>query len=385
MQTDKTLFFYTVILIFIGILFSYSLTTYTTLRLNLNQFHFFIRQLIVGIISIYIMWQISRFNPDKALKIIGFGLFFTSFLLMAIMHILPSSIITEIGGAKRWIKLGIISIAPVEFFKIGFIYFLAWSFSRKIEHNKPLLEEFKIFAPYLVAFLIVIYLIAVLQNDLGQVIVLGITLAVMAFLAGSSFRFFTVIILSSVAVFVIAIVTSAHRIARVKMWWANIQNFVLSFLPDSFAKFLKIQETQDLMQITNSLNAIKHGKILGEGLGNSSFKLGFLSEIHTDFVLSGIAEEIGIISVIAIVIIFFLMTYRIFKISARSENKTFFLFAGGVGLCIISSFLMNSFGITSLTPIKGIAVPFISYGGSSLLANSIAIGMVLMISKRVKL
>ncbi len=385
MQTDKTLFFYTIILIFIGILFSYSLTTYTTLRLELNQFHFFIRQFIVAMISVYLIWQISKLNPDKYLKIIGFTLFFSSFFLMAAMHVLPSSVITEVGGAKRWIKLGIISIAPVEFFKIGFIYFLAWSFSRKIEHNKPLLEEFKIFAPYLAAFLVVIYLIAVLQNDLGQVIVLGVTLAVMAFLAGSSFRFFTVIILSSVAVFIIAIITSAHRIARVKMWWANIQNFVLSFLPEDFAKFLRINETQDLMQITNSLNAIKHGKIFGEGLGNSSFKLGFLSEIHTDFVLSGIAEEIGIISVIAIVVIFFLMTYRIFKISARSENKTFFLFSAGVGLCLISSFLMNSFGITSLTPIKGIAVPFISYGGSSLLANSIAVGMVLMLSKRVKL
>jgi len=385
MQTDKTLFFYTVTLIFIGILFSYSLTTYTTLRLGVNQFHFFLRQFIVGMVSIYLMWQISKLNPDKTLHILGFGLFLLSFILMAAMHILPSSLITEVGGAKRWIKLGVISIAPVEFFKIGFIYFLAWSFSRKIEHNKPLLEELKTFAPYAAAFLLVIYLIAVLQNDLGQVIVLGVTLAVMAFLAGSSFRFFTVIILSSVAVFVAAIITSEHRIARVKIWWANIQNFVLSFFPESFAKFLKIQETQDLTQITNSLNAIKHGKIFGEGLGNSSFKLGFLSEIHTDFVLSGIAEEIGIISIMAIITVFFLMTYRIFKISARSNNKIFFLFTAGVGLCFISSFLMNSFGITSLTPIKGIAVPFISYGGSSLLANSIAMGMILMISKRVKL
>jgi len=385
MQTDKALFSYTVFLILVGIIFSYSLTTYTVVRLEVNQFHFFIRQLIIGLFCIYLMWQVSRFNPDQMLKIFGFTLFFTSFILMGAMHILPSSLVTEVGGAKRWIKLGFFSLAPVEFFKIGFIYFLAWSFSRKIENNKPLLEEIKIFFPYLLAFLLVIYFIAVLQNDLGQVIVLGVTLAIMASLAGSSARFFVLITLSSLGVFIIAIITSPHRIERVKIWWANIQNFVLSFLPDSFAKFLRIQESPDIMQITNSLNAIKHGGILGQGLSNSSFKLGFLSEIHTDFVLSGIAEEMGLVSIITIVALFFFISYRIFKISARSQDKIFFLFSAGVGLEIITSFLMNSFGVTSLTPIKGIAVPFISYGGSSLLANSIAVGMVLMISKKVKL
>ncbi|NPA82774.1 MAG: FtsW/RodA/SpoVE family cell cycle protein [Epsilonproteobacteria bacterium] len=385
MQTDSKLFSYTSFLIFIGIIFSYSLTTYAVLRWDVSQFHFLIRQLIVGVISIYLMWQISRLNPDKALYILGFTLFLGSLGLMVMMQFLPDSLVTEVGGAKRWIKFAGISIAPVEFFKIGFIFFLAWSFSRKIENNKPLLEEIKIFLPYMIAFLIVIYLIAILQNDLGQVIVLGITLAVMAVLAGSSYRFFFIITLSAMAVFIMAIVTSPHRIARIKIWWANIQNFVLSFLPDSFSNYLKISDTPDTLQITNSLNAIKHGGFTGQGLANGSFKLGFLSEIHTDFVLSGIAEEIGTLSVIAIIFIFFIMTYRVFKISARSENKTFYLFSAGVALSLITSFLMNSFGVTSLTPIKGIAVPFLSYGGSSLLANAIAIGMVLMISKRVKL
>ncbi len=385
MKTDVKLFSYTAFLIFIGIIFSYSLTTYTVIRLEVNQFHFFIRELIVGMFGIYLMWQISRFNPDKALNIMGFMLFIGSLALMILMQFLPSSLVTEVGGAKRWIKFAGISLAPVEFFKIGFIFFLAWSFSRKIEKDKPLFEEIKIFLPYMIAFLIVIYLIAILQNDLGQVIVLGITLAFMAVLAGSSFRFFFIITISAISVFIMAIVTSPHRIARIKIWWANIQNFVLSFLPDSFSNYLKIEKAPDGLQITNSLNAIKHGGFLGQGLANSSFKLGFLSEIHTDFVLSGIAEEIGTISVIGIIFIFSIITYKIFKISARSENKMFYLFSAGVALSLITSFLMNSFGVTSLTPIKGIAIPFLSYGGSSLLANSIAIGMVLMISKRNKL
>ncbi len=384
MQTDIKLFSYTAFLIFIGILFSYSLTTYTTLRLEVDQFHFFIRQFVVGMVGIYLMWQISRLNPYKALNILGFTLFIASLILMVLMQFLPSSLVTEVGGAKRWIKFAGISLAPVEFFKIGFIFFLAWSFSRKIENNKPLLEEIKIFLPYMLTFLAVIYLIAVLQNDLGQVIVLGITLAFMAVLAGSSFRFFFLITLSATAVFIAAIITSPHRIARVKVWWATIQNFVLSFLPQSLSNYLKIDNPPDALQITNSLNAIKHGGFFGQGLANSIFKLGFLSEIHTDFVLSGIAEEIGTISIIVITVIFMIITYKIFKISARSENKIFYLFSAGVALSLITSFLMNSFGVTSLTPIKGIAIPFISYGGSSLLANSIAIGMVLMISKRAK-
>jgi cell division protein FtsW len=243
----------------------------------------------------------------------------------------------------------------------------------------------KLILPYVGLFLLVIYLIAIMQNDLGQVVVLALTLAFMAFFAGTSLRFFMLSILGSIIIFLIAIFTSDHRILRIKTWWATIQDMVLSLFPPSIANALRVENAPEPYQISHSLNAIKHGGLFGEGLGIGLFKLGYLSEVHTDFVLAGITEELGALGTTFLTLIIFTMIYRIFKISSRSENKVFYLFSLGIGLLIVFSFLMNAYGITSITPIKGIAVPFISYGGSSLLAISIGVGMVLMVSKRAKL
>lgn len=385
MAVDKTIFFVTITLIIMGIVFSLSLTTYTTVQLGYNELHFFIRQLIVGLFSIFLIWAISRLDPDIYFKPLGFTIFLVFLLLMTLMHFLPETYVTEVGGAKRWVKLPVISLAPVEFFKVGFIFFLAWSFSRKIEPGvDKLKDELWIFLPYVLAFGVVVYLIAIMQNDIGQVIVLGTALAVMAFMAGTSTRFFMFSMLAAIAVFVIAIVGSDHRVARVISWWSNIQNFVLSFLPDSIADRLRVEVTEAPYQITNSFYAIKNGGLFGEGLGNGTIKLGYLTEVHTDFVLAGIAEELGLMGILFVIALFFVIIFRTLKLSNRSENKTYSLFALGVTLLIGTSLFINSFGITGITPIKGIAVPFLSYGGSSLLAHSIAIGMVLMISKKVR-
>jgi cell division protein FtsW len=224
-----------------------------------------------------------------------------------------------------------------------------------------------------------------MQNDIGQVIVLGTSLAVMAFMAGTSTRFFMFSMLGATIVFIIAIVGSEHRVARVISWWSNIQNFVLSFLPNSLADKLRVEVSDTPYQITNSYYAIKNGGFFGEGIGNGTIKLGYLTEVHTDFVLAGIAEEIGLIGLLFVIGLFFVLIFRFLKIANRSENRMHSLFALGVTLLIGTSLFINSFGITGITPIKGIAVPFLSYGGSSLLAHSIAIGMVLMISKKVRM
>lgn len=386
MATDKTLFILCAFCIFIGITFTLSLPSFTVLFFDFSEWHFFIRQGLVGMISILVMWILSQLNPEKHLIWLGFGIFFTCLFLMGIMHYLPESFVTSAGGAKRWIRLPGFSFAPVEFFKIGFVYFLAWSFARKLDDNKkPLKEEMLLILPYVAVFLLVIYLIAVMQNDLGQVVVLALTLGFMAFFAGTSLRLFMLSILSAICVFVIAIITSDHRIIRIKTWWANIQDMVLSLFPQSIASALRVENAPEPYQISHSLNAIKHGGLFGEGIGGGFFKLGYLSEVHTDFVLAGIAEELGALGVTFVTLSIFTIIYRIFKISSRSTNRVFYLFSLGIGLLIVFSFLMNAYGITSITPIKGIAVPFLSYGGSSLLALSFGIGMVLMISKRAKL
>ena len=386
MRTDKILFSLAALAIFVGIIFSLSLPVFTILFFDYAEYHFFLRQFAVGMVAITLMWAISQLDPDKYLIYIGFSIFLSCLLLMGVMHYLPESLVTSAGGAKRWIRLPGFSLAPVEFFKIGFVYFLAWSFARKLnEHKKTLKEELKLILPYIAMFVLVIYLIAVMQNDLGQVIVLALTLAVMAFFAGTSLQLFMLSILGSLVVFLIAIFSSTHRILRIKTWWATIQNMVLSMFPENIAAALRVDDAPEPYQISHSLNAIKHGGLFGEGIGNGLFKLGYLSEVHTDFVLAGIAEELGAIGVMLLALVILFIVYRIFKIASRSLNKVYYLFSLGIGLLIVFSFLMNAYGITSITPIKGISVPFISYGGSSILALSLGIGMVLMISKKVKL
>ncbi len=385
MQADKWIFYSCVALITIGIVFSLSLPVFTVLFFNYDSYHFFIRQLVVGAIGIFLMWGISRLDPDKSMVWIGFCLFGFCAIAMGAMHALPSSLVTDAGGAKRWIRLPGFSLAPVEFFKIGFVYFLAWSFARKIDGSKKSLkQEFKLILPYMFLFLIAVYLIAILQNDLGQVVVLALTLIVMMLFAGTSKRLFVIGMAGASVLAIVAIFTSEHRILRIKSWWGTVQNMVLSLMPENMANMFRVEGVPEPYQISHSLNAIKHGGFFGEGLGAGVFKLGFLSEVHTDFVLAGIAEEVGVLGILIITSLLLILLFRIFRVSSRSENKVYHLFTLGVGLLISFSFIMNSYGITSITPIKGIAVPFLSYGGSSILALCIGVGMVLMVSKKVK-
>lgn len=386
-MADRQLFTLVSVLIGIGIVLAYSLATYATLLFNVSQFHFALRQALFGVFSIILMFLLSRLDPDKWLKPLGFTLFFGSTFLMIAMPFLPESFVSAVGGAKRWIKVFGFSLAPVEFFKVGFIYFLAWSFSRKIDYHDGmgLKNEFIRFAPYGVVFVGAMFIIAFVQNDLGQVVVLGLTLLFMLMLAGSSFRFFFTIMFGALLFFIFFILTAEHRILRIKSWWALAQNSVLALFPESIARQLRVPTEVEPYQIGHSLNAIYNGGLFGVGLGNGTFKLGFLSEVHTDFVLAGIAEEFGFVGVFVVVVIFLWMLQRIFKIANRSKDRSIYLFSIGVGLLLSFAFLINAYGISGITPIKGISVPFLSYGGSTILAASIGVGMVLMASKKAKM
>jgi cell division protein FtsW len=186
------------------------------------------------------------------------------------------------------------------------------------------------------------------------------------------------IFLVGIIIGVIAIVSKPYRLARIENWLytMSLNFFKQPIIEGSIANY---------NQVIQSLNAIHHGGILGVGIGEGVFKLGYLSDVHTDFVLAGIAEESGLLGITIILGLFAVLLYRIFRISNRSEKKEYQLFALGVGSLIALQLLLNGFGITSLFPLKGLTVPFLSYGGSSLIAFCIAIGMVLMISKRAKI
>ncbi len=327
--------------------------------------------------GMFIMIFLARLNPDKWFEKIGWGILVFSAVLVLAMPFLPEYIAPVINGAKRWIKIGPVKFAPVEFFKIGVIFFLSWSFTRQVKENKPLKEEFRLILRYFLILGVFWYLILAYQSDLGQVIVMGVFFAFMLLIAGGRFQSFTLILATGIFVFIAAIISSGYRYARFKAWLHLMTN---NFFPD-----ISVTSSMSYGQVAQSLNAIYHGGILGCGIGNGIFKLGFLSDVHTDFVLAGIAEETGIIGISIIVVLMLSLVYRLYKIANRSEKKEYQLFAFGVGTLIMIQFLFNGLGVTSLIPIKGLTVPFLSYGGSSLVALCTAIGMVLMISKKAKI
>jgi len=382
---DKPLFAAVMSLLTLSLVMSYSLSTYTVVHFGYDDFHFFIRQsmaIFIGFITIVIL---SKLDADKWFVGLGLALFIIFFLIMISMQFLPSSLVKAVGGAKRWIHLGPISLAPVEFFKIGFVFFVSWSFSRKLLHKSHMgfVEELRMFTPYIFIFIIAVVIIAVFQKDLGQVVVLGATLMVLFIFIGSSWKFFMMMFLGVIGAFVTLIIVAPHRMIRVKSWWSTVQDTILSILPFDQLQHLRIEALKEPYQISNSLNAIYNGGFWGQGLGNGQFKLGYLSEVHTDFILAGITEELGYAGLLVIVGTFLFIIYRIFQIASKVKNPMYYLFSVGVGLLIAFSFILNAYGISGITPIKGIAVPFLSYGGSHIWAACIGIGLVLMISKKV--
>ena len=381
---DKFLFYLVAAIAILSTLSAYSLSTYITLHFGYSQFHFFIRQLISVAVALFLLWFLAAKFPVQHATKFGIGLFIFFFILMIVMIFMPPSLVTAVGGAKRWIKLPGFSLAPVEFFKIGFIFFLAWSFSRKFqeEGKTDLKRELLSILPYVFLFLIAALSIAIFQNDIGQVMVLGLTFSFMLFFAGRSFKLFSILIGVAITLFIVFVSISENRIARIKMWWASAQKIILSYLPPSLAQELKIDNVKESYQIVNSLHAIHNGGFLGQGLGNGEIKLGFLSDVHTDFVLAGLTEELGFIGIALIITLYILLMHRLFKVANRTSDRTTYLFSVGIASLIGFSLLINSFGISSLIPIKGLAVPLLSYGGSSMLANALGIGLVLLLAKR---
>jgi len=387
-KPDYVLLIIASLLFIIGMTFSYSLSIFTVDYYDYNQFHFLIRQTFVGFLSIFIMFLFAHINPEALFEKykIGWLLFGVFILLMAIMPFLPSFMVTQSGGANRWIRLPGFSLSPVEFFKIGFIYFLAFSFHRKfIGINKvSFLEELKMLIPYFIIFSIAVFLIAVLQKDLGQVVLLGSVLFVMLIFANRSAKLFVMIISTAIMGVISLILLAPHRINRLQSWWSSVQDSILTVFPESIATVLRVKDFPEPYQVSNSLNAMYHGGWFGVDLSNGALKLGFLSEVHTDFVLAGITEEIGLVGLFCIIVLFITLVLRILRISRRIENPKYHLFSLGIAIMLVVAFIINSYGVSGIIPIKGIAVPFLSYGGSSVLSLGIALGLVLSISTKMK-
>jgi len=384
---EKRLYIATVALLFVSLVAVYSLSVFTTIYFEASEFTFIKKQLISVIIGLFFLTLFYKMNPYTVFKPLGFALFIGSFIAIVVMLFLPESLVRSVLGAKRWIKFGSISIAPTEFFKYGFVFFIAWSLDRKFNillKSKNIFNEFIVVLPYFLILIIASAIIAVGQKDLGQVVVLGTTLMILFYLSGRSKTFFTILTLFVALSIVLLIKIAPHRVGRFKGWWVYNQDAILSFLPDTWAQALKVTDTTIPLNMINSANAIHNGSLLGQGIGDGQFKLGYLSEVHTDFILAGISEEVGFVGVLIVVSLFLTVIYNIMKIGSKLNNLNEKLFVYGVASVLSIEFLINAYGITGIIPIKGIAVPLLSYGGSQIIATCMAIGMVLMLSRKVE-
>lgn len=383
-MADTRLFFLVTILLGIAICMSYSLSSYAVLYYGYGQFHFLYRELFASCLGIMLMFGLSYFNVEKYLFSFGVLLFVLSLIVIVILPFLPDSYATSAGGAKRWLRLPNISLAPLEFFKIGYIIFIAWSFSRKFNNSttSPFIKQLGILIPHLFVFMIIAVLISTLQNDLGQIILLALVFIVMLICAGGRFSLFTLALGVVSVIGTILIIISPHRIKRVREWWINIETLIRSYIPN----FSLLGDGVDTGgQVQNAAYAFYHGGHFGVGVGEGIVKLGFLGEVHTDMILAGICEEVGLFGLLVCIYLLFMIIFRIFRIAFRLEANFYSLFCVGVAALISFSFIINAFGETGIIPIKGMAVPFLSYGGSSLLALCIAMGLVLALSTKVDL
>jgi cell division protein FtsW len=387
---DKWIFIIVLILMAIGAVFSYSLPIYIETKYNYSEWHFFVRYTIFALFGIIVIFTLSQLNPDKVFKPLGWFLFIGGLLTLIIMPQLPPSLCPVIKGARRWIALGPIRFSPLEFFKVGLIFFFAWSFSRKIipNHFTSIKEEFIAIWPYLALLILVAGFTILFQSDLGETLLILFVFTIMLMFTKLSPKTFGILIFLGGVLFIAGITQKQYRLERVK---SSLYSIYL-MLPDTIQKWFNVNVTSNDIsyQIRQSINAIHNGGFFGVGIGNGQIKMGFLSDVHTDFVMAGIAEETGILGVLLILILVTALLWRIFRIANRINTKrhidyVYQLFCVGVGVLIGIETLLNILGVVGFLPLKGLPIPFVSYGGSSIVAFSIAIGMILMISKRAKL
>ncbi len=387
-KPDYALLFIASFLMFIGLVFSYSLSIFAVEYYAYSQFHFFIRQFIAVAIGIFFMWGLAHIKAEVIFNQwkLPWRIFLISSILIMIMPILPTFLTTESGGATRWIRLPGFSISPVEFFKIGFIFVISSFLYRKnpkLKEIRTLKSELIVILPSLLILGFFASFIAVAQKDLGNVVLIAIILLMMFVFADRSIKLIMALVSTGLGAFALLVIIAPHRIDRIKSWWSSVQDTFLSPFSQEIQEMFRTTEYSEPYQVTNSISAIYNGGWFGTGVGEGNLKLGFLGEVHTDFVLAGMTEEIGILGLIALLIGVIFVILRIFKIARRVENEMYHYFCVGVGVMIGFSYLINSYGIAGLIPIKGLAVPFLSYGGSSVIALGISLGIVLSISKEI--
>lgn len=365
----KNIDWYTLIpvllLLCIGVIMVLSASSYTTASSVLKQmtnnmdpdvdpYRYFNRQLISIGIGLAAMYVSANFNYHKLKQFIKPAAY-VSIGLLLIVFAFPAR-----NGAHSWIILGGQQFQPSELVKLCLILVLAQILTSKKEKISSFQDGL---LPPLIAIALVCGLV-VMEPDLGGAMVIAFTSFAMLFAAGAKARHLFVLGGSGIGLAVLAIIAAPYRFAR---WMAFIDPF---------------KDPQGIgYQIIQSLYAIGSGRLLGVGLGRSMQKFGHIPEQHTDFIFSIISEELGFIGAALIIILFLLFAARGYMIALNSRDCFASLLATGITTMILVEAAINIAVVTSSMPVTGITLPFISFGGSSLIFKLTSVGVLLNISR----
>ncbi|EPR7353359.1 cell division protein FtsW, partial [Escherichia coli] len=286
-----------------------------------------------------------------------------SIILLMIVLVVGSSV----KGASRWIDLGLLRIQPAELTKLSLFCYIANYLVRKGDEVRNNLRGF--LKPMGVILVLAVLLLA--QPDLGTVVVLFVTTLAMLFLAGAKLWQFIAIIGMGISAVVLLILAEPYRIRRVTAFWNPWE--------DPFGSGY---------QLTQSLMAFGRGELWGQGLGNSVQKLEYLPEAHTDFIFAIIGEELGYVGVVLALLMVFFVAFRAMSIGRKAleiDHRFSGFLACSIGIWFSFQALVNVGAAAGMLPTKGLTLPLISYGGSSLLIMSTAIMMLLRIDYETRL
>jgi cell division protein FtsW len=353
---DFALLFITFALVGIGLVMLYSSSSIIAQERFGDSMYFVKRQAVFALIGIVVL-IISKNLPYvvyRRLVYVILGVTLLSLVIVLLPHVGH-----RVGGARRWLRFGPISIQPAEYAKLALIIYISYSAAKKKERLRELSVGY---VPHLVVSAVFIGLV-VMQPDLGTAITFAVLTFVLLFVAGVRLRYLLVTAIAVAPLLVLAIAQKGYR-------WERFLAFLNPWRDPSGTSF----------QLLHSLLALGSGGLLGVGLGSGQQKLFYLPEPHTDFILAVIGEETGIIGVSIVLLLYALLIYKGVKIALRAPESFGTYLAFGLTLIVGLQAFINCAVVMGLLPTKGLPLPFISYGGSSLLTNLLAMGILMNIS-----
>ncbi len=340
-----------VLLLFaVGLLLGFAASPPLASKTGYSPFHYVTRQAVFGGVALTAMIITSMMSPllVRRLGVLGFVLAFTAVAMLPLFG-------TDFGkGATRWYSLGFTSVQPSEFLKPGFVIFAAWLMSASSEIFGPPGKRLSL----LVALVLVGFL--VMQPDFGQASLILASWGIMYFVAGAPMLVLVAIAGATVFGGTLAYQYSEHFARRI----------------DGFLS----AEVDPTTQLGYAANAIQEGGFFGVGVGGGTVKW-LLPDAHTDFIIAVAAEEYGLILVLAVIFLFMVVTVRSMFRLIRERDPFTRLAGTGLAALFAMQALINLGVAARLLPAKGMTLPFVSYGGSSLVAAGIALGMLLAFTR----